>query len=44
MMDVQKALELLDYHNRWRRGADVDMLNPTILGEAIDTVVNEFKK
>lgn len=43
-MDAQKALELLEHHNKWRRGADVQMLNPTLLGEVIDTIVNEFKR
>ena len=43
-MDVQEALRLLEHHNKWRRGADILMLNPTVLGEVIDIIVKEFKK
>lgn len=43
-MDVQEALRLLECYNKWRKGADVKMTNPKDLSEAIDTIVNEFKK
>ena len=43
-MDVQEALRLLEHHNKWRRGADIEMLNPTLLGEVIDLIIKEFKK
>ena len=43
-MTVQEALELLEHHNKWRRGADIPMVSPTSLGEAIDLVVKEYKK
>ena len=43
-MDVQEALRLLEHHNKWRRGADIPMLQPNVLGEVIDTIVKEFKK
>jgi hypothetical protein len=44
MMEISKAVQLLEIHNKWRRGDDgVKMVNPTELGEAIDTVVNNLK-
>jgi hypothetical protein len=43
-MEVQEALKLLEHHNKWRRGADIPMLNPTVLGEAIDLIVKTFKE
>ena len=43
-MEVQEALRLLEQHNKWRRGADVPMLNPTVLGEVIDLIVKKFKE
>lgn len=43
-MDVQEALRLLEYYNKWRKGADIPMLHPKVLSEVIDTIVNEFKK
>ena len=41
-MEIQDAINLLEYHNKWRRGADVKMVNPTDLGVAIDIVVEYF--
>lgn len=38
-MDIEKAVYILKQHNKWRRGADIPMENPTELGIAIDTVV-----
>lgn len=42
-MDIQDAIMLLEHHNKWRRGADIPMVKPTALGEAIDVVVKEYK-
>lgn len=42
-MDIQEAVTILDRHNRWRRGADIEMENPTLLGIAIDEVVKYVK-
>jgi hypothetical protein len=39
----QQASNILERHNRWRRGEDIPMENPTILGIAIDTVLNELE-
>ena len=44
IMEIQDAIRLLEHHNKWRRGADIPMVNPTALGEAIDVVVKEYKK
>lgn len=38
-MNMEKAVLILKQHNKWRRGADIPMANPTELGIAIDTVV-----
>lgn len=43
-MEVQEALRLLEHHNKWRKGADIPMIQPKVLSEVIDTIVNEFKK
>ncbi len=42
--DVQEALKILEQHNKWRRGADIPMENPTVLGNAIDLIIKTFKK
>lgn len=43
-MDVQEALRLLEHHNKWRKGADIPMIQPKVLSEVIDTIVKKFKK
>ena len=44
-MDIKQAVGILETHNRWRRGEDVEpMTNPTTLGIAIDTVVEYIKE
>ena len=43
-MDLEKALGILEIHNRWRRGDEqVQMLNPSDIGNAIDVVTGHFK-
>lgn len=41
-MEPQEALRILEYHNKWRRGADLPILNPTLLGIAIDTITEAY--
>lgn len=43
-MEIYKALEILEQHNSWRRGNDdIEMYDPKLIGEAIDTIVVSFK-
>ena len=43
-MDIKQAIEILETHNRWRRGDDtVPMLKPKDIGIAIDVVVEHVK-
>lgn len=41
-MELKQAIEILRKHNEWRRGAEIPMTDPKILGEAIDCVVENF--
>ena len=43
-MKIEEAIEILERHNEWRRGANIEMANPTKLGEAIDVVIKELKR
>ena len=43
-MDIIDAVNILERHNKWRRGADIEMENPKEIGEAIDLVVNKLRK
>lgn len=42
-MTYQEAFDLLAYHQRWRRGADIKMVNTTQLGHAIDLVLEYYQ-
>lgn len=43
-MNLQEAIKILKRHNKWRRGAVIEMENPTELGIAIDTILEYFEK
>jgi hypothetical protein len=44
-MTIEKAIEILDNHNKWRKGNDeISMTEPKILSKAIDTIINFHKK
>jgi len=43
-MKVEEAIEILERHNEWRRGAEIPQEDPKIIGEAIDVVLKELKK
>ena len=43
-MRIKKAVNVLEKHNKWRRGDEsIDMENPVILGKAIDLIIREMK-
>ena len=42
-MTLQEAKQILTANNEWRRGAEIDMINPTQVGIAIDVILNELK-
>ncbi len=41
-MDIQRAIGILKEHNQWRRDNSDKMIDPTIIGEAIDCVVGYY--
>jgi hypothetical protein len=43
-MKVEEAIEILEHHNEWRRGAEIPQEEPKIIGEAIDVVLKELKR
>jgi hypothetical protein len=43
-LKIKKAVDILEKHNKWRRGDDsIGMINPVTLGKSIDLVVKEMK-
>lgn len=45
-MELKKAIEILELHNKWRRDNDskYEIADPKELGIAIDVIINEIKK
>ena len=44
-MKLKEAIGILEIHNRWRRGEDVEpMQKPKDIGVAIDVVIEYVKK
>ena len=44
-MELQTAIEILEYHQEWRLGKREDMIHePKKLTEALDIVLSEVKK
>ena len=42
-MDKQEVIKILEQHNKWRRGADIEMLSPKDIGKAIDYAIKYLK-
>lgn len=44
-MTLEQCIATLKHHNQWRRGdEDLEMLEPKIIGEAIDTAIEFLEK
>lgn len=43
-MKIQEAIQILERHNLWRRGADVPQQDPAEIGMAIEMVLHEVKQ
>ena len=43
-MTIDEAIVILERHNKWRKGADIEMETPINLGVAIDLIVCEVKE
>lgn len=41
-MDYNEAKSILQYHQAWRRGDDSTMVEPKLLGEAIDAILDPW--
>ena len=43
-MTLPEAMQALKTYNEWRRGAEIDMLEPRLIGIAIDVILEHLKK
>ena len=39
IMNIKEVIKALKHHQKWRKGADIDMLHPKYLAEAIDEAI-----
>ena len=42
-MKLKEAIEILKYHNSWRRSERGQMIDPKLIGIAIDKVLSDVK-
>ncbi|MGB2272517.1 MAG: hypothetical protein ACPH15_05805 [Pseudomonadales bacterium] len=43
-MTLSEAMQTLKTHNEWRRGAEIDILEPRLIGIAIDVILEHLKE
>lgn len=43
-MTLSEAITILEHHQKWRLGADLEMVHPKILTQALDLILEEVKK
>ena len=43
-MNLRKALLVLTEYNKWRLGAQIEMLNPKLITEAIEVILKHYEK
>jgi len=43
-MNLDECITILTEHNKWRRGADIPMVEQRQLGEAIDYAIEELHR
>lgn len=41
-MNTKDIVEKLLYHQKWRRGEEVEMLEPKVVGDAIDAAITQL--
>ena len=42
-MNLKTTIQVLELHNRWRKGEDMEMQNPETLGKALETAIDFLK-
>lgn len=42
-MDILEAIKLLKHHQKWRMGADIPMIAPHLISQAIECLIMEFE-
>jgi hypothetical protein len=42
-MDLKETIEVLVKYNEWRKGAEIPMIEPKVISEALDSAINLLK-
>lgn len=42
-MTAAEAADILESHNLWRRGDDIEPVSPAVIGQAIDVAVGQLR-
>ena len=43
-MTLSEAIKTVEHYQKWRVGADIEMIHPKILTKALDLILKEVKK
>lgn len=43
-MTLPEAIKIIEHYQKWRLGADIEMIHPKILTQALDLILDEVKK
>lgn len=43
-LDLNQAIKVLHYHQKWRRGCKIQMVSPSLTGMAIDVALQTMRK
>lgn len=42
-MTLAEAIKILKIHQKWRKGAEIDMIHPDVLTKAIEVILEHYK-
>jgi deoxyhypusine synthase len=43
-MNLTDAVNILEKHQKWRKGAETEQIQPSVLSEAIDIIIKHIKQ
>jgi hypothetical protein len=43
-MNLAEAIKTIEHYQKWRLGADIEMIHPKILTQALNLILDEVKK
>ena len=43
-MNLTDAVNILEKHQKWRKGAEIEQIQPSVLSEAIDIIIKHIRQ